>query len=185
MVAAEPAAGTVQPALPGGATLEPSASAVAAQRPGALMGDVDPGRIRAGIIAGGVAVVLTPVAVVVASFLALRSGQTFLSTLSDSNLILYALTVPVMAGWVTGPLAAGLAMGAGPVVGRLIAYSLLGALVGVVTLLVPPVGVFLYLAGPTLGALYAVMTSPAEAFGLPGKAALGSAAPGPLLSFRF
>lgn len=64
-------------------------------------------------------------------------------------------------------------------------YALLGVLLGAVSVAVPLIGGVLFFAGPTLGAVYAVMTSPVEAFTEPGRAQLHPASGSPLWSFTF
>jgi hypothetical protein len=89
----------------------------------------------------------------------------------------------IVGGWVVGPVAASLAMGGYRVPLRVLGYAFIGLLVGVVSAVVPVVGIFTFLAGPTIGAVYAVASSPANAAGEP--VSLRSSATGPLLSFSF
>ena len=99
-------------------------------------------------------------------------------------LLLYAAAGALVGSWVVGPLAASLAMGGWRVPLRVLGYTLLGLGLGIASAIVPVVGLFTLLAGPTIGAVYAVATADAEDFAEPARA-LGAPAPGPLLSFTF
>jgi len=155
-------------------------AAVQADLPGPLLvKDVQPWRVWAGAITGGVFALGAPVA----TFAFLRANPSLVPSGWTEGLFVL-LGTPVLAAWLAGPLAASLAMGAWPVAGRVFMHAVVGLAIGLASTVIPGLGILTCLVGPTVGAVYAVATSPADAFAPPVRAS-GPSAPGPLLSFSF
>ena len=126
-----------------------------------LVEDVAPGRVALGLVAGSAAVVVSPV-VTVLGLLQLPSMQRGLASGTLSAEWVALVLGPLLASWVMGPLVAGLVLGAGPVLEKAVVYALGGALFGLLCVTVPVVGVLALFAGPMLGTVHAVASSPAD-----------------------
>ncbi|MBM4379055.1 MAG: hypothetical protein FJ086_07075 [Deltaproteobacteria bacterium] len=148
-------------------------------RPRPLLEEVAPGRVALGLVAGSAAVVVSPVVTVLA-LLQVPSMERALASGALSAELAALVLGPLLASWVMGPLAAGLVMGAGPVQEKAVVYALAGALFGLMSVTVPVVGVLALFAGPMLGTVHALATSPADLW-LPAAPPPGA----PLLTLNF
>jgi hypothetical protein len=117
--------------------------------------------VALGLVAGSAAVVVSPV-VTVLGLLQLPSMQRGLASGTLSAEWVALVLGPLLASWVMGPLVAGLVLGAGPVLEKAVVYALGGALFGLLCVTVPVVGVLALFAGPMLGTVHAVASSPAD-----------------------
>jgi hypothetical protein len=170
--------GAEQPTEAAGAT-PPSAAALAASPPPRkTVQDVNPGRVWLGGVVGGLGVITGLMAGAAVGY----SVPIATSSLGWDRLFNILIGM-VVGGWVVGPLAASVAMGGHRVPLRVLGYACAGLLLGILSVAVPVVGAITFLAGPTIGAVYAVATSPVDAAGEP--VSLRSSAAGPLLSFTF
>ncbi|MBM4379052.1 MAG: hypothetical protein FJ086_07060 [Deltaproteobacteria bacterium] len=162
----------------------PSAAALAAspQRSLTLL-DEEPGRVWMGGILGGLGVLVGGVAGIAVGIQAVPRGNDSIGVGGVVSL-LFAAIGAVVGAWVVGPLAAATAMGGWRVPTRVLLGAGAGLLLGLLSAIIPGVGIVTLLAGPTVGVVCAVATSPAESFAGPARS-LAPAGPGPLLTFRF